>query len=147
MIKRIWNEFSFHTVFMKLVVCFISPRQRLGDIKTHNSFHKYRMKWKSISDPIYNGAPLVAFYDTLGIRRTYSRLKHRRPHGGISLFEHYFNCQIQFSCLSDRGIRGFTSAWKTLSFTSSLWTPRVFTNTIHRRGVPTVTSVHGRLPV
>ena len=25
MIKRIWNEFSFHTVFMKRVVCFISP--------------------------------------------------------------------------------------------------------------------------
>ena len=38
---------------MKLVVCFISPRRRLGDIKTHNSFHKYRMKWKFISDPIY----------------------------------------------------------------------------------------------
>ena len=52
-----------------------------------------------------------------------------------------------FSCLSDRGIRGFTSAWKTLSFTPSLRTPPVFTNTIHRRGVPIVTSVHGRLPV
>ena len=26
-------------------------------------------------------APLVTFYDTLGIRRTYSRLKPRRPHG------------------------------------------------------------------
>ena len=25
---------------------------------------------------------LVAFYDTLGIRRTYSRLKRRRPHEG-----------------------------------------------------------------
>ena len=25
-----------------------------------------------------------AFYDTLGIRRTYSRLKPRRPHGGFS---------------------------------------------------------------
>ena len=24
---------------------------------------------------LYNGAPLVAFYDTLGIRRTYSQLK------------------------------------------------------------------------
>ena len=32
--------------FMKLVVCFISPRQTLWDIKTHNSFHKYRMKMK-----------------------------------------------------------------------------------------------------
>ena len=52
-----------------------------------------------------------------------------------------------FSCLSDRGIPRFASAWKTLSFTSSLRTHRVFTNTIHRRGVPIVTSVHGRLPV
>ena len=35
---------------------------------------------------LYNGAPLVSFYDTLGIRRTYSRLKPRRPHegGGIA---------------------------------------------------------------
>ena len=38
---------------MKLVVCFKSPRQRLRDIKTHNSFHKYSMKWKFISDPIF----------------------------------------------------------------------------------------------
>ena len=38
---------------MTLVVCFISIRQRLGDIKTQNSFHRYRMKWKFISDPIY----------------------------------------------------------------------------------------------
>ena len=41
------------SVFMKLDVCFISPRQRRGYIKTDNSFHKYRMKWKFISDPIY----------------------------------------------------------------------------------------------
>ena len=38
MIKRIWNVFSFHTVFMKRVVCFISPRQRLGDIKHTTRF-------------------------------------------------------------------------------------------------------------
>ena len=43
-IERILNEFSLHTVFIKLVVCFISPRQRLGDIKTHNSFNKYRKR-------------------------------------------------------------------------------------------------------
>ena len=29
-IKRIGNELSFHKLFMKLVVCFISPRHRLG---------------------------------------------------------------------------------------------------------------------
>ena len=32
-------------------------------------FTSYQRLW------LYNGAPLVAFYDTLGIRRTYSRLK------------------------------------------------------------------------
>ena len=32
-------------------------------------FTPYQRHW------LYNGAPLVAFYDTLGIRRTYSRLK------------------------------------------------------------------------
>ena len=39
-------------------------------------FSPYQRLW------LYNGAPLVAFYDTLGIRRTYSRLEPRRPHGG-----------------------------------------------------------------
>ena len=34
-----------------------------------NCFTPYQRLW------LYNGAPLVAFYDTLGIRRTYSRLK------------------------------------------------------------------------
>ena len=32
-------------------------------------FTPYQQLW------LYNGAPLVAFHDTLGIRRTYSRLK------------------------------------------------------------------------
>ena len=32
-------------------------------------FTPYQRLW------LYNGAPLVAFYDTLGIRRMYSRLK------------------------------------------------------------------------
>ena len=44
-------------------------------LKTHRTkvrlgcFTPYQRLW------LYNGAPLVAFYDTLGIRRTYSRLK------------------------------------------------------------------------
>ena len=40
-------------------------------------FTPYQLLW------LYNGAPLVAFYDTLEIRRTHSRLNPRRPHGGI----------------------------------------------------------------
>ena len=35
---RIWNEFSFPTVFMKRVVCFISPSLWRGDIKHTTSF-------------------------------------------------------------------------------------------------------------
>ena len=37
-IYRIWNEFSFHTVFMKRVVRFISPSLWRGDIKRTTSF-------------------------------------------------------------------------------------------------------------
>ena len=32
---------------------------------------------------LYNGAPLVAFYDTLGMRRTYSRLKQPASSRGM----------------------------------------------------------------
>ena len=35
---RIWNEFSFHTVFMKRVVCFITPSLWWGDIEHTKSF-------------------------------------------------------------------------------------------------------------
>ena len=40
-IKRICNIFSFHTVFMKLIVC-LKPKAR--GYETYNSFHKNRMK-------------------------------------------------------------------------------------------------------
>ena len=43
---------DYHTVFMKLV-CFISPLPKAPGYETHNSFHKYLMKWKWISDPIF----------------------------------------------------------------------------------------------
>ena len=46
------------------------------DVRLGYCFSPYQRLW------LYNGAPLVAFYDTLGIRRTYSRLNPRRPHGG-----------------------------------------------------------------
>ena len=36
---------------------------------------------------LYNGAPLVAFYDTLGIRRTYSRLKPPASWRGQNAYE------------------------------------------------------------
>ena len=42
-------------------------------------FTPYQRLW------LYNGAPLVAFYDTLGIRRTYSRLKPPASSRGIEL--------------------------------------------------------------
>ena len=45
------------------------------EVRLGYCFTPYQRLW------LYNGAPLVAFYDTLGIRRTYSRLPGR-PHGG-----------------------------------------------------------------
>ena len=53
-IYRIWNEFSFHTVSMKRVLCFYIPEPLAKGYKTHNKCHKYRMKWKFITDSFYH---------------------------------------------------------------------------------------------
>ena len=52
-VYRIWNEFSFHTVFMKRVLCFYIPEPLAKGYKTHNECHKYRMKW-FIPDSFYH---------------------------------------------------------------------------------------------
>ena len=54
--KTVYKQsISNYNVLVTVMLCYcFTPHQRL---------------W------LYNGAPLVAFYDTLGIRRTYSRLK------------------------------------------------------------------------
>ena len=39
---------------MKQVVCFYIPEPFARGYKTHNEFHKYRMKWKFISDSFYH---------------------------------------------------------------------------------------------
>ena len=39
---------------MKRVVCFYIPEPLARGYKTHNEFHKYRMKWKLISDSFYH---------------------------------------------------------------------------------------------
>ena len=39
---------------MKRVVCFYIPEPLASGYKTHNEFHKYRMKWKFISDSFYH---------------------------------------------------------------------------------------------
>ena len=44
-------------------------------------FTPYQRLW------LYNGAPLVAFYDTLRIRRTYSRLKPPASSRGVKILE------------------------------------------------------------
>ena len=51
---RIWNEFSFHMLFMKRVVCFYIPEPLVRGYKTHKEFHKYSMKWKFFSDSFYH---------------------------------------------------------------------------------------------
>ena len=45
------------------------PQRHRHFVRLGYYFTPYQRLW------LYNGAPLVAFYDTLGIRRTYSRLK------------------------------------------------------------------------
>ena len=48
-IKRIWNEFSFHRVFMKLFEFLISPRIRLRDIKHTTCFINTCTVWNENS--------------------------------------------------------------------------------------------------
>ena len=46
-----WNYISYGIYETRCMFYIPSPQAR--GYKTHNSFHKYRMKWKFISDPIY----------------------------------------------------------------------------------------------
>ena len=59
-LTRLFPRCVHRHVLRRLITCKV----RLG-----YCFSPYQRVW------LYNGAPLVAFYDTLGIRRTYSRLK------------------------------------------------------------------------
>ena len=54
-------------VYMNYPVCLLVCLSRVRLLVY--CFTPYQRPW------LYNGAPLVTFYDTLGIRRTYSRLK------------------------------------------------------------------------
>ena len=88
-------------------------------------FTPYQRLW------LYNGAPLVAFYDTLGIRRTYSRLKplassrgniKRRGVSNAWRPASYPGWGIHCSATDNRGqtiIRGWTAAPTTFPTTPS----------------------------
>ena len=54
-------------------LCWRSNQKKHYKVRLGYCFTPYQRLW------LYNGAPLVAFYDTLGIRRTYSRLKPPVP--------------------------------------------------------------------
>ena len=56
----------------------LNPRVPTGKVRLGYCFTPYQRLWP------YNGAPLVAFYDTLGIRRTYSRLKPPASSRGVT---------------------------------------------------------------
>ena len=53
---NIGSEMNFHFIrYLWNELCvFISPSLWRGGYKTHNEFHKYRMKWKFISDSFYH---------------------------------------------------------------------------------------------
>ena len=94
-LKRIFISYSIYET--RCVFSIPSPEAR--GYKTHNSFHKYRMKWKFISDPIYiyiyisSCSPsLIIWIDFFFQRNSTSRLKtmcHSAPlsrlKGGLKL--------------------------------------------------------------
>ena len=57
----------------------------IREVRLGYYFTPYQRLW------LYNGAPLVAFYDTLGILRMYSRLKPPAPSRGKVLFYFTFS--------------------------------------------------------
>ena len=70
-------------------------------------FTPYQRLW------LYNGAPLLAFYDTLGIRRTYSRLKPPASSRG-HLYRYIHETLIFYdACEPPWGRRGFKSRIRT----------------------------------
>ena len=73
-----------NTNFVEDVVFLLSVEVRqipfIGSVRLGYCFTPYQRLW------LYNGAPLVAFYDTLGIRRTYSPLKHPVSSWGVHRF-------------------------------------------------------------
>ena len=76
--NNIFNDFSlpnFSYVWLRTLTCVFLCT--LCYVILGYCFTPYQPGW------LYNGDPLVAFYDLLGIRRTYSPLKPRRPHGGL----------------------------------------------------------------
>ena len=91
-------------------------------------FTPYQRLW------LYNGARLVAFYDTLGIRRMYSRLKppasSRGRNVGKGIIWHWFSCQVawytsflflvEFCAKSSSRAQKF-EVWKKRTITIEMW--------------------------
>ena len=63
-----WSRLAWH-LMLTFVLLTWKSRGMIYSSRLGYCFTPYQRLW------LYNGAPLVAFYDTLGIRRTYSRLK------------------------------------------------------------------------
>ena len=83
--QRLYSTLSYSKIFWVVLHITDYIRQSWGPsccVRLGYCFTSYQRLW------LYNGAPLVAFYDTQGIRRTYSRLKPpASPRGSKLLFE------------------------------------------------------------
>ena len=118
-IKRIWNKFSFHTVFMKLVVCLISPRHRLGDIKNtsrfintvwnENSFQILYISWNIIFIRVYN-LRLPYILVNVGDHETNQNKSYATTGNFDSKVSLPLNCDYQNVWLSDRHVERYTVA-------------------------------------
>ena len=74
--RRIIEKIKCLEIFNEFFMFLFRWRKRGGGVRLGYCFTPYQRLWQ------YNGAPLVAFYDTLGIRRMYSRLKPPAPSRG-----------------------------------------------------------------
>ena len=101
---------NFHSIrcIMKLVVCFISPRQRLGDIKHTTRFIIHRMEWKFIWDPI-----------CMWIFLCYKKLHTAKLYSSESNSYHKTSLSVSFGCwhlsgipLSPLHFTVYTIAWQ-----------------------------------
>ena len=70
--RKLWVRISLYAIYKFCIfgfLVFITARKSIQMVRLLFYAAFTQRPW------LYNGAPLVAFYDTLGIRRMYSRLK------------------------------------------------------------------------
>ena len=114
-----WIFISYGIYETRCVFYIPSPVAR--GYKTHNSFHKYRMKWKFISDPIYMTSILLTFavpiheFSTFFVEKEGHYLSRGIPSHFIMPRTFHMSYLWQLYCLSGM------SLYAHLSLAQSIW--------------------------